>query len=79
MSKENPTIVTCTICGKQTTGAKAMQAHLRDKHQLTGRRAHLIANPHDKQARDNHRLPKRRVAPMVRPAKDPDDDFEVIE
>lgn len=68
-------LVTCTACGKQTTGAKAMQAHLRDSHQITGIEAHLIANPNDKVALAHHAKLARKSPP--RPLDD--DEFDLID
>lgn len=67
--------IQCPHCDHKL-GTKAMQSHLRDKHGITGREAHRIANPND--AQGNGR--SRRIAPMFRPVtRSTDDDFDVFE
>lgn len=81
MTKKKPQTLPCPRCGRILTGAVAMQAHLRDMHQITGDEAHAIANPNDRQfLRAKNR---RRVQPKFRRAETKrlrcDDDFQVIE
>lgn len=58
-----------------------MHSHLKDAHGITGAAAHRISNPNDKQAENNGRWHKagRRISPITRPAKDPDDDWDPID
>lgn len=42
--------ITCPICGKVFRPGRPMQHHLRDAHDMHGMKAHLIANPNDRQA-----------------------------
>lgn len=80
MTKGSRQFADCPHCGKTLGLGHPMQAHLKDAHGVTGREAHMIANPNDGQAKRQRRWSgRRRVAPLTRPAKQPEPDFDLLD